>query len=388
MTNSTEVAVVNTAMLDRGSSFEREPSVMDSIHKIKIYNANTFSSDPKDHEVDESLVGKYRLVEAGTWEIKYIDSWFKADILAVCKVKSGNVFVLDEFGDPVKDDNGKSKRAFFFTNEHSVYTRKTDMLWFKQMGQSPLGFYIKQDLEEMLRTKRINGKDNPFWKQGKKKDGEPYNDTNITDTVIVYGKFLDGDYAWEYFKFVPVSNSWYGTTYRDGKQVEPDQWTFLFAMNEWLKEWNKVRKANNKAEVKSVDPSQVDMTIWFREVEIQGKRMFVPTFTYAGLTAYRADNTNDLQYILELQSEYLKEEFGISVLPINFRLWSIKDVVTADVNTIEVKAIESKSTHAEVGADVEEISIADVEDTFTSKEPTIVMDKDWPKVVGGVQIPF
>lgn len=388
MTNSTEVAVVNTAMLDRGSSFEKEPSVMDNIHKIKIYNANTFSSDPKDHEVDESLVGKFRLIEAWTWEIKYIDWWFKADILSVCKVKSGNVFVLDEFGDPVKDENGKSKKWFFFTNEHSVYTKKTDMLWFKQMWQSSLWFFVKQYLEEMLRTKRVNGKDNPFWKQWKKKDGEPYNDTNITDTIIIYWRFVDWEYAWDYFKFVPVSTSWYGTTYRDWQQVEADRWTFLHSMNEWLKEWNKVRKANNKSEVKSVDPSQIDMTISFREVEIQGKRMFVPTFEYSGLTAYRCDNTNDLQYILELQSEYLKEEFGISVLPSNFRLWSIKDVVTSDVNTIKVTAIESKSTRTEVEWDVEEISIADVEETFQAPVKWVEKSSDWKMIVDWVVVPF
>jgi len=63
MTN-TEVAVVNTAMLDRGSNFTKEPSVMDNIHKIKLYNANPFSSDPKEREVNEELVGKFRLVEA------------------------------------------------------------------------------------------------------------------------------------------------------------------------------------------------------------------------------------------------------------------------------------------------------------------------------------
>jgi len=30
------------------------------------------------------------------------------------------------------------------------------MLGFKQSGQKPLGFFVKSDLEEMLRTKRIN----------------------------------------------------------------------------------------------------------------------------------------------------------------------------------------------------------------------------------------
>lgn len=362
MTN-TEVAVINSAMLDRGSSFDKEPSVMDSIHKIKMYNANTFSKDPKDHEVDKELAGKLRLVEAWTGEIKYIDSWFKADILTVCKVKSGNVYVLDDFGDVVKDEKWNSKKGFFYTNEYSVFTRKTDTLGFKQMGQKPLGFYVKQDLEEMLRSKKLNGKDNPFWKQGKKKDGEPYNDTNVSDTLIIYGKFIDGPYEGDYFKFVPVSNSGYGVTYKDGKVIEADEGTFLHAMNQWLIEWNKIRKANNKPDVKSVDPSQIDMTIWFRPVEIQGKVMFVPTFTYAGLTAYRADNTQDLQYILEIQSEYLKQEFGITVLPTNFRLPSLTQE-TSNVNAIEIKSTATPLQDVE-DVEIEQVSLEDASQVFS-----------------------
>lgn len=366
MTNSTEVTAVNAAMLDRGSSFERTPSVMDNIHKIKIYNANYFSKDPKENTVNEELVGKFRVASEANQKLTYIDSWFKADILTVCKVKSGNVFVLDEFGDAVKDSNWNSKKAFFYTNEHSVFTKKTDMLWFKQAWQKPLWFYIKQDLEEILRSKKINWKDNPFWKQWRKLDGEPYNDTNISDTIIIYWIFIDWPFAWEYFKFVPVSWSRYGTTYKWWQTVEPEQWTFLHAINVWLKEWNKVRTANGKAEVKSVDPSQIDMKISFREVEVQNKRMFVPTFEFAWLTAYRTDNTNDLQSILEIQSEYLKEEFWLSIIPNNFRLGSIQDVDVSNANTIEVKAIEA-SKDSNTDEDETVIEIIDAEEIFDEK---------------------
>lgn len=366
MTN-TDVAVVNQAMLDRGAT-TRKASVMDNLHKIKLYNANPFSNDPKEKEVQEDLVGKLRVVEAGTWEIKYIDSNVKVNILSVCKVKSGNVFVLDEFGDPVKDENGKSKKAFFFTNEHSVYTRKTDMLWFKQAwAESPIWFYIKSDIEEMLKTKKINWKENPFWKQWTKADGEPYNDTNIKDTIIIYGKFLSGPYEWEYFKFVPVSTSWYGTTFKNGVQIEASKWTFLHAVSEWLVAWNAIRNANGKSSVTSVDPSQLDMTISFKETEVQGKRMFIPTFKFDNLTAYRADNTEDLNIMLEMQSEYLEEEFGVRVVTNNFRLWSISDVNVANVNAIEVKAIWTSKEVQQEEDEVVEITIEAAWEVFDTK---------------------
>jgi hypothetical protein len=63
---SQEVAVINSAMLERGSGFDREPSTMDVFHKIKMYNANTFSKNKEDHEVNPELAGKLRLVKAGT----------------------------------------------------------------------------------------------------------------------------------------------------------------------------------------------------------------------------------------------------------------------------------------------------------------------------------
>lgn len=387
MAEETSVATVNQAMLDRGSR-EKEPSVMDNIHKIKLYNANPFASNKEEREVNPELAWKFKIVEAWNWDIKYINSWFKVNILSVCKVKSGNVFVLDEFWDPIKDESGKSKKAFFFTNEHSIYTRKTDMLWFKQAWQKPLGFFVKSDLEEMLRTKKLNGKDNPFWKQWTKVDWEPYNDTNISDTIIIYGQFIWWDYDREYFKFVPVSSSWYWTTYKNGEQVEPSEWTFLYAMKQWLREWNKIRTANNKSEVQSVDPSQIDMTISFREIEVQQKRMFVPVFNFDWLAALRTDNTNDLQYILELQSEYLKEEFGISVMISNFRLWSIKDVATSDISWIEVKAIESKSiVHDNDEEESETVQVVkDAKEIFWWSK--VEYTEDWKTIIDWEEIPF
>lgn len=376
---SQEVAVINSAMLERGSGFDREPSTMDVFHKIKMYNANTFSKNKEDHEVNPELAGKLRLVKAGTWDIEYIDSWFKANILSVCKVKSGNVFVLDQFGDPIKDEKGLSKKAFFFSNEHSVYTRQDDTLWFKQMGQKPLWFFTKKELEEMLKTKRIDWKDNPFWKQWTKKDWEPYNDTHISNTIIMYWKFIDWPFEWEFFKFVPVSLSWYGNTYKDGKTVPAEEWTFLHALETALPEWNKVRKQNGMKEVKSIDPSQVDLTINFKEVEIQNKKMYIPQFKFDNLTCYRTDNTEDLKFILEAQSDYLEEEFGIKVLPSNYRLGSIKDVNVSNVK--EIKVIETKSEVQDAVIE-EEIEIADIEHTFKLQE------QNKPTLKWGVSVPF
>ena len=384
--SDTAVTTIDESMLTRWA-WQTSTSVMDNIHKLKIYNANPFSKDPKEKEIDPDKVGKFRLVESSTWAIKFIDGWFKADILSVCKVKSGSVFILNEFGETIKDDKWQSKKGFFMTNEHSVYTKKTDTLWFKQLGLKVLWFYPKAELEEMLKTKKIDWKDNPFWKQGKKLDWEPYNDTSIKDTMIVYGKFIDWPYEWEYFKFVPVSNSAYWSTYKNGNKVDAEAWTFLHAMELWLQAWNKVKVANWQKAVTSVDPSQIDMRISFREVEVQKKRMFLPVFEFDNLTAYRANNTSSLQYVLELQSEYLEEEFWIKIIPENFRLPSLKSETS---NPLQLAAA------ATIISDTDDwIEVVDAIDIFDDTTPVSVKKdmpftwaRDWWVYVQWEKVPF
>lgn len=384
--SDTAMTTIDESMLNRWAG-SMSTSVMDSIHKIKIYNANAFSKDPKEKEIDPEKAGKFRIVEAWTWEIKYIDSWFKVDILSVCKVKSGSVFILNEFWETVKDDKWQSKKWFFMTNEHSVYTRKTDTLWFKQLGWKVLWFYPKAELEEMLKSKKIDWKDNPFWKQWKKADGEPYNDTFVKDTMIVYGRFIDGPYAWDYFKFVPLSNSAYWTQFKNGNKVAAEKWTFLHAMELWLEAWNKVKVANWQKAVSSVDPSQIDMRVSFREVEVQWKVMFIPVFDFDNLTAYRTNNTADLNYILELQSQYLEEEFDVKIIPENFRLGSIKNE-TSNPSQLAIAATVTSGTDDDIEV-MDAIEIFDDETPVTAKKDTpFTWARDWWVYVQWEKVPF
>ena len=71
----------------------------------------------------------------------------------------------------------------------------------------------------------------------------------------------------------------------------------------------------------------------------------------------------------------------------NFRLGSIKDVVTWDINTIEVKAIESKTKVEE--EDVIEITVEDAAAAFAEHKPKgVTVSVDWKTMIDGVEIPF
>jgi len=115
-----------------------------------------------------------------------------------------------------------------------------------------------------------------------------------------------------------------------------------------LEAWNKIKQANGQKSVTSVDPSQADMFVTFREVIVQEKQMFIPVFKFDNLTAYRANNTADLNYILEVQSSYLEEEFGIKLMPQNFRLGSI-DIQAAPIDKL---ALPTETANVTVEDDV------------------------------------
>jgi hypothetical protein len=314
-------------------------SVMDAIHEVKLYNANSTLKE----EVAEDKVWKFKLVEAWTKEIKYIDS-FEFDVLNLCKVKSGNIFLLNEFWDTVKDSDGKAKKALFYTNEHSMYTRKTDTMWVK-WAWNILWFFTKEELDQMFKKKMLNGNVNPFYKQWAKMDWEPYDATHMKDTYVLYGKFITWDYKDEYFKMY-LSLSWLWKTWKDWAKCQPEVWSFLSAVNDWLESWNEVRKENWKSIVKNVDPSQLDMKIWFKEIDINSNRVFIPTFDLVDLSWMRWNNTEDVEYITDLQMQYFEQEFWS--MWIAWNIWDISLQWQAKLNAPsweEIKDAEIEWTH-------------------------------------------
>lgn len=355
----------NLELLSR--STDTKTSVLDVIYKMKIYNANPFAKDVLERAIDETKAGKYRFLLPDSWEEVY-ESWpFKVNILTVNKIKSGSVYMLDEFGD--KDIAWGQK--FFFTNEYHLYTRKNDVLWFKQSWWTPT-FLTKEALDTMLKTKRIDGKLNPFYKEWEKADKTPYDTTHITESIIIYGKFLAWPFKDSYFKFVPVSKSWYGSDYdsKTKSYIEPEEGTFLKAMEDALNEWNEVREANGMKPVKNVDPSQVNMSISFRELEVKDKKFFIPTFTYDGLYGMSwGDNTEDLEAIVELQNQYTEEEFGNVI-------WEVSQLIRPSSIKWELVWVvqENKWFYQLTAAQQEELEKVDVEEIFEVKDTPLTDD--------------
>lgn len=357
-----EIAVFNDSMFGRAESESRVQSVMNSVHEIKAYNANL-----KDWIIDPNLAWKFRIKLAHTWDLDYIDWNFKFNPLSICKVKSWIVYMLNDFWDVIIDESGKEKKSMFYTNEFDIYTKKTWILWFKWNGKV-VWYYFKEDLEKMLKSKRIQMldqdwnrseiKENPFYKASKDKAWLPYHDTEVTDTYVMYWIFIWGKYDWEYFKMYLNNNAFWKTYDKDKGKIQAEEWSLQFCTYKGLEDWNKIRTERGKSPVTSIAFDQLDITAKIEEISIwekEKKIIYVTRFTYDNLTWYRTDNTNDVEFIRDLQHKYLIQEFGWikEASVIDFSVPNLA-VFTWEIKTETNKQIETS----------EEITEADVETIF------------------------
>lgn len=321
MEETQAVAVFNEEMETHAEESSRPQSVMNSIHEVKAYNAN-----PKIWTLDEALAWKFKIKKAYTWDIEYIDSGFKFNPLAICKVKSWLVYLLDEFWMTLHDEEGKEIERLFYTNELSIYTKKTDTIAFKWNWQI-IWYYQKWDFDKMLKTRKIqlmdeNGnrsevKDNPFYKTSTDQSWKPYADTFISDTYVMYWVFVWGKFDWEYFKMY-LNLKAFGKTFEilpDGTfaKTAPNEWSLLYqAYWPGLEAWNKMREVWWKAPVQSIWTDQLDLICKTEEMEIWDKvkkKIYATRFDFHNLVGYRWSNIADINYIKDLQNQYFMQEF-------------------------------------------------------------------------------
>lgn len=308
------VATINPAMLARSQmSSNRTPTALDALHKVKVYNPNYF----KNEEMDMLKKGRFIVTEAGTGNEIDIEWPLTVDVLGVYKVDSGNIIVLDEYADPILK-NGEQIKKYYYTNFYHKFLKQTDSLCFRSTSQTePALRMTKAEYQSLVKTRNMNGNPNPFFEEKKKANGEKYKSTCIGSSDVLFGKFIDGAYAGEYF-YMYLKGSSMGSDYntQTKESVLPEEGTFLRAIADALPVWNQVLLNNgSKREVKSVSTDQVDVVMYIDSIvnENAGKEFNVARFDYAGLSGMRGDNTSDLEYVNNIIHTYFGEKFGAAV---------------------------------------------------------------------------
>lgn len=301
---SKAVAEINMNMLNRTSGeMTSEPSVMDTIHKVYIYNPNY----QKWEVMDTDKKWKFRIKVVWTWEEDFIES-FNFWLIDVVKVTSWQVTYKDEFGDAIQNNDWSPFKDYFYTNEYPVICKADTVLWFRKAWKSDTVFFKKKDLNQLLRLPKINWAPNSFSEIKNKINWGTYRTSVVNEWHIMYWIFLDGKYKWEYFMFYPKDNLvWFN--YSKWAYVKPEEWTLTRVMEDSLKGWNEIRKHNWLSEVKNMPYSLVDLKLSTTIKNVMWKEFNVGKLEFVDYTAKRWDNIEDVNYISEFRQEVFNERF-------------------------------------------------------------------------------
>lgn len=323
MTKAKAMVATNTSMLDKASKEAGFESVMDVIHNFKVYNPRIWEP------VDESKANKFKLVEANTKTELYLDWKFTFNPLSVSYFYSWNIFPILDNWDYSQD------KVFFSTNEFGKYTKKTDTIWLSAWWKL-IWFFTKWEFEEMIKSPQLNGKVNQFFEKKKDKEWKPYNGSLLRKGAVIYWQFVWWDYDQEYFRmFTSMNNIW--LTFKDWAVCDPNEWTFEYAVLDWLDSLNELMDANGKRQVTRINPDQCDLSISIREND---KHNFLPVFEFAGCVASRwIDNEESIKYIHDLKAAHFHSIF--------WAMWDITPILLTWQGNVKVdimKALPKAST--------------------------------------------
>ena len=348
------VATVNTAMLDAAIASDSVwiSSVMDNIHTLKIYNPRI--GDP----IEEDKAWKFKLKVANTWVEELLEGPMVFNPLSIAYFWSGSVYPI------LPDGSFASDKVFFTTNEFGKFTKKTDTIWVAAKWTA-LWFFTKEHFEKMIKCKTLNWAENQFYDRKKDKDWKPFDWSLLNKGSVIYGQFIWGKYDQEFFRFfTSPRNLW--VTFRDWEVVEPDEWTFEYATNQWLSDLNELLLNNNRKAINKIDPTQTDIKLTIYQND---KKNFIPKFVYDWLVANRwEDNQESIKYIHDLKNEHFKSIF-----------WTMLDPspITIDGSSAKGTIVQPKLSAAKEDnwlAETAQATFADVHDWEI--EDVEIEDKD------------
>lgn len=311
-----ELAKVNMWMLER-SQWGGTQSVLSNIHKLRVYNPNGFKSEV----MDESKRGKFILTQAGTGEEVLLDAPFTFNILAHYKSTQGQVAMLTPDEDVVVKSNGEQDIRFFYTNNYDKFLGKDWIVWFKCNGMNPMWFH-KNDFFTFLKSPKVNWLPNPFFEWYKDpKTNTKEKSTLLKNVDIIFWVFVDWPYKDEYFMMKMKSNLIWSNYNKDTGWFdwEAKEWTLQRILDDNLEWWNQILKDNGMKTTNRLNPEFVDLKFDITSVDVSGKEFNVGQLSFAGFTANRKDNLEDIHYIQNFNTELFTEWFNKPWMPLTVK---------------------------------------------------------------------
>lgn len=378
--SETAITKMSDEMLDRQVEwwFQKTPSILDTINKVYIYNPNY----QKWEEMDLEKKWKFKVKLAHTWDELIIDP-FEFWLIDVCKVTSWEVTYKDEYWMSIFNSKQEPAKDYYYSNEYFPMMAWNNVVAFRKMKWSKeSAIYLrKKDLSQILRLPKINWKQNDFSVIKEKQDKSTYRTSSITESHVIYWKFLSWPLTWEYFLFYPKDNMiWFN--YSKWEYVEPLDWTLTRIMQDALVTWNQVRKENWREEIRNLPYSLIDLKMYTESKDVMNKEFNVWKFEFKRFTWTVRDNLEDIQYIKTLRDTLFSERFDWMKQPMKVifidKAWKEYDDYPADktITIVDCKFEHDFSyvedTKALWSWEQEEITEAEVEQVFDNPKAEAV----------------
>lgn len=387
-TEATDLVVINDNMLWREEErwFSKEKSILDSLHKVYIYNPNY----QKWETMDQEKKWKFKIKVAFTWDEEYIDS-FKFWLIDVCKVFSWEVTYKDEYWMTLTDSKWNPAKDYFYSNEFFPISKADNLVLFRSMkwSKDKALCLTKWDLSNILRLPKINWVKNDFSVLKEKQDKSTYRTSSITENIVMYWIFLEWKYEWEYFIFYPKQNLVW-TNYSKWEKIKAEEWTLTRILDDSLEWWNKIRTDRWYKPVVSMPYSLVDLKLSTFVKDVMWKDYNVWTLSFEWYTWLSRDNTTNVeeiklfrQWLFEERFEWFKDKKKVIYIDKNGNEYDT--VPRDDKITIVDCLIEHDFSHEEQlllqswNNDSDEINEAEIERVFDNPKTQAVHDnaKKW-----------
>lgn len=310
---------IDPAMLGRENVLGSVESVYDAFHKVYLYNPWRWQ------EMDPEKAGKFRIREANSENDIFVDS-IDFNLLETAKVRSGKVVFKDEFGDAMMDSKWEPLSKYYYSNEYPTICSNETVVWLRAMWRETETLYFKKwMLNKILTVAKLNWELNQFSEIKNKMDWGTYRVSHVSESTIMFGKFLSWDLEWEYFIFYPKDNA-VGFNYSKWEKIEAKAGTLTRVLDDALPEWNKIREANKMKQIKNMPVSLVDLKISSFQKEVMEKEFNIAKFDFLSFAWERADNSEDIDFVSELRASYFNERFWGMKEPISVvfldKLWN------------------------------------------------------------------
>ena len=342
--NNAAVAVQLPESVFRRNDTVQKINVMDTINSVKTYNPQPWKAE--DADLAWNLMIKNYDTE---WMYKKFTSNVKINLLKVRKGINGMFNILDDNGNVQMDATWNAKKWFAYTEEYGRYSRNDLEIMFKAPD---IKWYSRVQLWEfknLIREPLINWRKNPFHKVALDINSIPYNASHLSESYIIYWVFKSWEHAWEYFRMF-ISSSAFGQVW-DAKTKTSSivAWSLADAIQKVQNDFNAIKL--QLPPWASFDDSLINVDL---SVAKSGN-FYKPEFKNP--TMIVEDNSQDLQAIEELLSQYKVQEFS----------WiaeqNVANRIGADTNTLQQDVSQVKQWYYQPSQTVE------VEAEVVNEEP-------------------